>query len=97
VTLFEAAEAGETPEEPTVRFVDITGLEDPSDDWAPVCFVDSGAGRAGVIERERATGYYRFTPVNTELGAPVRGDFSMEKLKRRVAEWLQRPAEDTRG
>jgi hypothetical protein len=78
-----------------VRFVDITGLGNPSDDWTPVCFVHSGAGRAGVIERERATGYYRFTPADSALGAPVRGDFSIEKLKRRVAEWLERPAGET--
>lgn len=81
-------------EDRTVRFVDITGLENAGDDWTPMCFVHSGAGKAGVIERERATHYYRFTPADPGLGAPVRGDFSVDKLKRRVTEWLETPAED---
>lgn len=92
--LFEDAESAGQGEDRAVRFVDITGLGNATDDWAPVCFVQSGAGRAGVIERERATNYYRFTPADPALVAPVRGDFSMDKLKRRVAEWLERPAGD---
>jgi len=91
---FEDAESSMAREDRAVRFVDITGLENATDDWTPVCFVHSGTGRAGVIERERATYYYRFTPADPQLGAPVRGDFSMDKLKRRVAEWLERPADD---
>ncbi|MGH8248654.1 MAG: hypothetical protein ACREUU_19770 [Gammaproteobacteria bacterium] len=88
------AGSGVPREERTVRFVDITGLVNVTGDWTPVCFVHSGAGKAGVIERERATSYYRFTPADPGLGAPVRGDFSVDKLKRRITEWLERPADD---
>ncbi len=78
-----------------VSFVDITGLGNAEGDWRPVCFVHGGAAKAGVIERERATDYYRFTPSDPGLGAPVGGDFSVEKLKQRVREWLERPADVT--
>lgn len=72
-----------------VHFLDVRDLEAPSDDWTPVYLVYAGTGRAGVIEFEPATAYYKFTPLEDNPGTSLLGDFSLDALKRRVTEWLE--------
>ena len=71
-----------------MRLLDVRGLDVETDGWVPIYLVYSGYGRAGVIEFEQVTEYYKFTPARASPGMPGLGDFSIDVLKRRVAEWL---------
>ncbi|HWQ38528.1 MAG TPA: hypothetical protein VNM24_07930 [Burkholderiales bacterium] len=71
-----------------VHFLDVRDLEPETDDWTPVYLVYAGSDRAGVIEFEPATAYYKFTALEDSPGMPLLGDFSLDALKRRVIEWL---------
>jgi hypothetical protein len=71
-----------------LRFVDVRDLDVATDGWSAAFLVYGGGGRAGLIEFERSTEYYRFTPAVIAPGNPPLGDFSIDALKLRVAEWL---------
>ena len=71
-----------------MRLLDVRGLDVETDGWTPVYLVYSDTGRAGVIEFEEITGYFKFTPTDSRPGSQTFGDFSIDTLKRRVADWL---------
>jgi hypothetical protein len=89
VETIQGSEAGAPHENRAVRFVDISGLGNEADGWTPVYLVYSGLGQAGIIELERITMYYKFTPLDRGLRDLVLGDFSIDVLKRRVGQWLE--------
>jgi hypothetical protein len=72
----------------SLRFVDVRGLNVAADGWTAAFLVYGGGGRAGLIEFEKATGYYQFTPEMPLPGIAPLGDFSIDVLRRRVADWL---------
>ena len=84
----EVLEPGVTLGNRGMRLLDIRGLDVESEGWMPVYLVYSGFGRAGVIELEQVTGYYKFTPADAGPGTQTFGNFSIDALKRRVADWL---------
>ena len=84
----EIVEFGKLRGERAVRFVNVQNREIAVEGWTSVCLVYVGTTRAGVIKREGETKYHKFIPVEEQLFNTVSGDFSLDALKVRVAEWL---------
>lgn len=84
----EVLEVGSLRGRCAVKFVDLSGLEKENAGWIAAYLVYDGNGRAGLIEVEQATEFFKFTPANPRPGMPPLGDFSVDMLKRRVATWL---------
>ncbi len=72
----------------TVRFVDVRRVGVGEDGWFAAYVVYAGEQRAGVIEYEQATEYFRFAPTDPRPGTPMLGDFEVDALMRRVGDWL---------
>ena len=78
------------------RFLDVRGLEPPSDSWESLYFVYHGHGIAGVIKREVASAFYTFTPRPSGSGNTSFASFSVEELKQQVDDWLHQGPDRSR-